>query len=263
MNRTRLKRRVLSVLALFAGLWICLHGIGVGLAQSRVQAGSGKPIIAWQSPARLHHIAGREKGDLSIGADGIEFRSGKGNTMILHYLEVQSFLLTPRSLTIETYQNRKGHLPGVERYRFDLTEAVPPKVAAELAKGVKRPSQNAVPDPTAQGIEIPAHHRTLRGGTNGTLRLRNGGIDYVTGASGDSRSWRWADLQTLSAPDPYHLLVFGYRDTYTFDLKVILPQPLYYRLVDALDRHQAAESAQKIDLQDLKSAETRVPGVQK
>ncbi len=263
MNRTRLKRRVLSGLALFAGLWICLQGTGVGLAQDRGHAGSEKPIIAWQSPARLRHIAGREKGDLSIGVDGIEFRSGKGNTMILHYLEVQSFLLTPRSLTIETYQNRKRYLPGVERYRFDLTDTVPPKVAAELAKEVKRPSQNAVPDPTAQGITIPAHHRTVRGGTNGTLRLRDGGIDYVTGASGDSRSWRWADLQTLSAPDPYHLLVFGYRDTYTFDLKEILPQPLYYRLVDALDRHHAAESAQKIDPQDLKSSVTRGPGAQK
>ncbi|HUZ95961.1 MAG TPA: hypothetical protein VMU57_13720, partial [Edaphobacter sp.] len=105
------------------------------------------------------------------------------------------------------------HLPGVERFRFHLDRAVPPEVAAELARDAQRPSQNAVPNPASQGIVIPAHHRTLTGGTNGTLRFRDGGIDYVTNAAGDSRSWRWADLQTLSNPDPYHLLIFGYRDT--------------------------------------------------
>lgn len=261
MNR-KLKQRILFGAVVSAGLLSCLEGTGVGLAQDRGPADSEKPGIAWRSPARLRHIARREKGNLSIGAEGIEFRSDKEHTMTLPYVEVQSFLVSSHSLTIETYQSRKKHLPGVERYRFDLAETVPPEVAAKLAKEVKRPSQNSVPDQEAQGTAIPAHHRTVRGGTNGTLRFHDGGIDYVTAVAGDSRSWRWSDLQTLSSPDPYRLLVFGYRDTYTFDLKEMLPQPLYYRLVDALDRHNAAESARTIVSQALKSSEAREPGVQ-
>jgi hypothetical protein len=257
MNQKRLKHRVLFGLVLFASMWFCLQGTGVGLAQSSNRSGSEKSIIVWKSPAKLHRTIGSEKGDVVIGVDGIEFRSAKGQTIELPYLEVQTFHLSPHSLWIETYQNRKMHLPGIERLRFDVSEAVPPEIAAELSNQIRRPSQNAVPDTTSQGIAIPAHHRTVRGGTNGTLRLRDSGIDYVTSVAGDSRSWRWADLQTLSAPDPYHLLVFGFRDTYSFDLKELLSQSQFYRLVDALDSHHAAESGQGMDPQSLNSSEKR------
>jgi hypothetical protein len=259
MNRERLKWYVWPVLVLCASLSPYLPGAGAETAQDR--ATPGKTAVSWQSPAKLHHTVGKEKGDFMIAADGIEFRSGKGRTMNWPFLEVQTFHLSPHTLAIETYQNRKGILPGMQRFRFDLDQAVPPNVAAELARRVQRPSQNAVPDPASPGVAIPAHHRTGTGGTNGTLRLRDGGIDYVTTVAGDSRSWRWADLQTLSDPDPYHLLVFGYRDTYTFDLKEPLQRSLFYRLIDAVDAHNAAESGQKTDVQSPKSTERHGQGV--
>jgi len=245
MNRMPLKWQVWPVLVLAASLSPCLLAQSAEIAQDRQQAASESPSPSWQSPAKLRRAVGSKKGDLLVGANGIEFRSGKGQTLKLPYLEVQTFHLSPHSLVIETYQNRKKHMPGVERLRFEMTESVSPQVAADLTKEVQRPSQNAVPDPAAQGIVIPAHHRSLAGGTNGILRFRDGGIDYVTGAPDDSRSWRWADLQTLSSPDPYHLLAFGYRDTYSFDLKELLPQSLYYRLVDEIDAQSAAESQQR------------------
>ena len=245
MNRMPLKWQVWPVLVLAASLSPCLLAQSAEIAQDRQQAASESPSPSWQSPAKLRRAVGSKKGDLLVGANGIEFRSGKGQTLKLSYLEMQTFHLSPHSLVIETYQNRKKHMPGVERLRFEMTESVSPQVAADLAKEVQRPSQNAVPNPAARGIVIPAHHRSLAGGTNGILRFRDGGIDYVTNAPDDSRSWRWADLQTLSSPDPYHLLAFGYRDTYSFDLKELLPQSLYYRLVDEIDAQSAAESQQR------------------
>ena len=245
MNRMPLKWQVWPVLVLAASLSPCLLAQSAEIVQDPQHAASERRSPSWQSPAKLRRAVGSKKGDLLVGANGIEFRSGKGQTLKLSYLEMQTFHLSPHSLVIETYQNRKKHMPGVERLRFEMTESVSPQVAADLTKEVQRPSQNAVPDPTAQGIVIPAHHRSLAGGTNGILRFRDGGIDYVTGAPDDSRSWRWADLQTLSSPDPYHLLAFGYRDTYSFDLKELLPQSLYYRLVDEIDAQSAAESQQR------------------
>jgi hypothetical protein len=220
-------------------------------------------VLSWGSPAKLHQAIGSEKGDLTIGGDGIEFRSRKGRTVKWSFVEVQTFFLSPHTLAIETYENRKHRLPGMQRFRFDLDQAVPPQLAAELARKVQRPSQNAVPDPVSQGIVIPAHHRTLTGGTNGTLRFSYGEIDYVTDTPGDSRSWRWADLQTLSDPDPYHLLVFGYRDTYTFDLKEPLPQSLFYRLVDAVDAHNTGEPETGSDVLSPSSAEKTWTGSSK
>lgn len=198
-------------------------------------------VLSWTSSAKLHHVIGQEKGDLKLTGEGIEFRSLKGRTVSWDYVEVQTFSLSPQTLVLETYQNSKHHLPGMQRFRFDLDRAVSPRIAAELARIIQRPSQNEVPDPGAQGVVILAHHRTPIGGTNGSLRFSDGGIDYVTDVRGGSRSWCWTDLQTLSNPDPFHLLVFGYRDTFTFDLKAPLSQALFYRLVDAIDVHNASE----------------------
>jgi hypothetical protein len=242
MNRRYLKLHGLPALALAGLLWCFQGAAGTGAAQGRNQAVAEKSFVVWQSPARLHGLIGKERGDFKIGVDGIGFRVENHGSEKWAFEDIQTFRLSPHRLTIETYQNRKRHVPGVARYRFDLEVAVPPSIAVELANNVQRPSQNAIPDPASQDVEcgaIPAHHNMVTGGTNGILRFRVGGIDYVSSATTDSRRWRWADLQTLSDPDPYHLLVFGYRDTYSFELKETLSPSLFYRLVDALDAHNA------------------------
>ncbi len=257
MNRRYLRRQVWPVLVVSAGLLWCSEGKGIGVAQGRNQVGAEKSFVAWQSPARLHRPVGSERGDLTIGAAGVEFQAANHGVETWGFQDIQSFRLSLHGLTIETYQDRKRHMPGVARYRFNLDAAIPSSIAAELAGAVGRPSQNAIPDSAIEGVEcaaISAHHSTVRGGTNGILRFRAGGIDYVSSTAADSRSWRWADLQTLSDPDPYHLLVFGYLDTYSFDLKETLSPSSFYRLVDALDAHNAG-SGQKTRVQ--------FPGVQR
>jgi hypothetical protein len=263
MNLKYWKRPVFLVSALSASLLLSLQGTRAGMAQTLNQAGFEKSFIDWQSPAKLHQLLGSVRGNLRVAASGIEFLGASHRTEQWAFQDVQTFRLTPHGLYIKTYQDRKRYLPGVEEYRFDLGDTVPPSIADELAMEVQRPSQNDVPFAASQGDGIPVHHRRIAGGTNGVLQFRDGGIDYVTSTAGDSRSWRWADLQTLSNPDPWHLLVFGYRDTYAFDLKEVMPQPLYYRLVDALGRHYAAGSANEIHPSDLKSLETHGPGAHK
>jgi hypothetical protein len=241
MNRELLKRLALPVLVLFANLWFSLQGTCVGHAQGLHQADSEKSFTAWQSPGKLHHIVGSEEGDLSISAAGIEFKARNRSTLNWAFPDVQTFRISPCHLALETYQNRKRHLPGVSRYRFDLDQTVPPLVAAELAREVQRPSQNAVPNPSSQGTVIAAHHRTLARSTNGILRFRDDGIDYVTSSGADSRSWRWADLQTVSNPDPWHLFVFGYRDIYAFDLKQQISRKMLNDISDEIWAHNESE----------------------
>lgn len=261
MNHSSVKRRAFSGVLLAAGVWVWLHSSATGLAQAHSETDSQQSFVTWESAARLRHFAGKNKGDLSINGNGIEFRQAKAEPMKIPYVEVQTFEIEPHSLTIKTYRNRKMGL-GVAQYKFDLVQSVPPSVAAELASRVRKPSQNSVPDPDTQAVRVAAHHRTVRGGTNGVLRFHEGGIDYVSSDSGDSRSWRWADLQTLAAPDPYHLLLFGYRDTYTFDLKEMLPQSLYYRSIQAIDTHNYAAYGQESGPRVLKGSEKRGTGVE-
>ena len=109
-------------------------------------------------------------------------------------------------------------------------------------KSVGRPVRNL----SAGGCQLrlpPPATVLASGGTksNGTLRFREEGIDYVTKSSQDSRSWRWADIQTIANQDPYHLIVFGYRETYSFDLKEPLPPELYDRVTDAVYEHSVGD----------------------
>ena len=215
-----------------------LLGIFSAPAVGAQEASIPKGSLTWRSPAMLHKTIGKENGEIVIDDAGVEFRPARGTTFNLAFLDIQTFRLSPRRLEIETYKNRTHHRPGMQRYRFELSQDVPSTVAAELARGVRRPSQNAVLDPALPNLEnIPAHHRTRTGGTNGILRFGQGGMEYVTSTSGDSRSWRWADLQTISNPAPYTLFVFGYRDTYTFDIKEPLSRALLNRLTDEIYSH--------------------------
>jgi hypothetical protein len=119
----------------------------------------------------------------------------------------------------------------VRHFRLDLSEAVSAAIAAEVVHRVGKPVVNAAADENTKAfVSIPARHGTRFGGTNGTLRFRDEGIDYVTGTTGASRSWRWADIQTLANPDPYRFRVGGYLETFDFELK----QPLSREVFDTL-----------------------------
>ncbi len=194
----------------------------------------------WETPARERRMPLRTgiHGTLTVNVGGITFRSDNGRSQSWPSVAIRTALVAPHRMVIKTYVNRSLHRPGERRYEFDLTNAIPASVAATFADGVARPLQSSVPDSEASAIAaIPAHHRSLTGGTNGVLRFRQDGIDYVTPSKEDSRTWRWADLQTLSNPDPYHLFLFGYRDTYTFDLKAPLTQALFDSASDAIYGH--------------------------
>lgn len=192
--------------------------------------------LHWQSPARLHHGFRTAKGTLIFNNSGIEFHSD--NQRFSHrwsFVEVKTFDITSHRLVITDYENRGHHMPGDRRYRFDLTRPAPPAVAEQLADLVEKPVINR--DPNAHGeafTMIPARHRTLMGGTNGTLRFSEEGIDYVTSSKRGSRNWRWQDIQTIALPDSYHFRVGGYREIFDFELKQPMSRYLFDRLWDAV-----------------------------
>jgi len=212
-----------------------------GQEQSSQERGAPVPpqlatTLDWESQARLHHGLEGSPGILTLTQDGVVFRPTKGITLHWPFLEIQTFdLLSRRRLVIAGYENRSWHAHGERKYRFDLTVAMPPDIAAELARRVAKPARNADPNPTATSFAtIPARHRTLAGGTNGTLHFGPDGIDYLTTNGQGGRSWRWSDIQTLAKPDPFQLRVNSYRETFTFELKQPMSRELFDRLWDEI-----------------------------
>jgi hypothetical protein len=190
---------------------------------------------AWQTSAKWHRTFKKaERGTLTLDADGVEFRSPKFNRR-WKYLDIHTFDLSQRELTLLTYENRPWHEPGERPFRFTLTEPMPPKVAAEFANRVGKPVRNGAPIASTAAIqEIPAHHRAWLGGSNGLLRLKEDGIVYVTESGLDSRSWSWSDIQTLASPNPYEFRVTAFREIAEFDLKQPLRRDVFEKLWDRL-----------------------------
>ena len=245
-NWTRIET---AIFALATAVFFAGFSVPSAAAQSLgaiTQANSSAVVARWDTQAREHRTRPLTKvhGTLTVDEKGVEFRASDGHSEQWTFEEIHTAFLAPQRLDLETYQNRSWHRPGEQRFRFDLTKPLPPAVAAALAARIGRPVQNADPDPSAPAVaSILVRHRTLTRGTNGVLRFRTGGIDYISRSRKDSRSWRWADLQTLSDPDPYHLFIFGYRDTYTFDLKAPLARALFNRATDEIYAHSEATAA--------------------
>ena len=189
----------------------------------------------WQAPANWHRLLKKDvPGSLVLDDAGVEFRSPKFNQRWA-FVDIHSFDLSARELTVTSYQNRPWHAPGEQRFRFTLGEPVPPEVAAQLTERVGKPVRNGIPLASVAVLsEVPAHHRMWSGGSNGTLRLKDTGIDYVTENVRDSRTWRWADIQTIANPNPYELRVTGYRETVEFDLKKPLVRVVFEQMWDRL-----------------------------
>jgi hypothetical protein len=192
--------------------------------------------VPWQSPAQFHQVLKKlTAGTLLFDNTAVEFKSQKFSHRWV-YDEIKTFELSgARELVITDYENRHWHEPGERRFRFTLSQPMPPGTAAEFASRVGRPVINGDSFPSPVVIaELPAHHRERFGGSNGTLRLREDGIDYVAADGRDGRSWRWSDIQTLANPDPWEFRVMAYREIVEFDLKRPLSRELFDRLWNSL-----------------------------
>jgi len=197
--------------------------------------------IEWQSPAQFRQILKKAiKGTLLFDNEGVEFRAPKFSHRWL-YGEIKTFDLSgARELVITGYENRHWHEPGERTFRFTLSQLMPPGTAKEFTARVRRPVINGDPnpgDPYPSAVviaELPAHHRERFGGSNGTLRFREDGIDYVASDGRDGRSWRWSDIQTLANPNPWEFRVMAYREIVEFDMKQPLSGELFDRLWNSL-----------------------------
>jgi hypothetical protein len=191
----------------------------------------------YSTPAEWHRSLKRPvEGTLVFDDAGVEFQSPKFSRRWL-YGDIKTFDLISirppggQELVITDYENRHWHEPGERQFRFTLRAPVSPQLAAGMTSRVGRPVINGNPDPGAGVIgEFPAHRRKRIGGSNGTLRFRDDGIDYVTPDGLDGRRWRWTDIQTLANPNPWEFRVSAYREIVEFDLK----QPLSRDLFDTL-----------------------------
>ena len=169
-----------------------------------------------------------QPGDLHIDAQGITFRSTDGKTTVMIQMRDlrEASVADPRGLRFETYDVDKWKPIERRGYTFCAqTDAPLDSLAQFLTARLHRPVvghywQRAL-------FEVPAYHRRAFGGSNGTLRIGEESIQYLSDQPADARTWLYRDIETIGRPDSFRFRVTTSRETYVVELKDELPEGAY------------------------------------
>jgi hypothetical protein len=197
-----------------------------------------------------------EPGQLRIDTSGIEYRSANGKTSIrLPFIDVHEMDVSdPSAIRVETYEMLKRKLSGRRSYVFRLrsSRAVEEndRLTQFLSERVNRPLLGSHTIEAKPEFEIPAYHRHVLNGCNGTLQITPEGIRFLSTKEDHSRTWKYSEIQTIGGSDPFSFRVTTLAETFSFDLKDRLPKEAYefvwQRVYDLQPRYTKAnpEAAQ-------------------
>jgi hypothetical protein len=220
---------------------------------------------AWTASAEtlrwdVRHVSASRKligktrlGTLEFGEEGLIFeetgKSKKPMRLNVPYREVQQFTLAPERVQLRLYEDSSLWKLGADKvFTFDR-----PKPAgfdaldAFLRPRLEQRLASAVPHkPAGEPLWSLAvkHHRGIQG-SQGTLRVGKDWISYSTEAKGDSRFWRFADIENVSSTSPFELILTTYERSryhhggfkiFRFQLKQRLSEERYEQLWNALEK---------------------------
>jgi hypothetical protein len=98
----------------------------------------------WQTPTQWHRLLKKAvPGTLLLDDGGVEFRSAKFNQRWA-YVDIHSFDLSTRELTLTSYQNRPWHEPGDRSFHFTWSEPIPPEIAAQFTEQLHESSREGL-----------------------------------------------------------------------------------------------------------------------
>jgi hypothetical protein len=182
---------------------LCLWFGGLLLVCSTIQAQEVR------FPVRHGRLLRDRIGELIFGDTGIEYRTkGKGDARIWKYEGIQQLgLLSPKELTIVTYEDSKWKLGRDLFYRFTITNGeITPALWTQLQAKLKRPVVSAlIPPDIAPKFTIPVKHLRGFSGTQGMLEIGDEYIIYKTAVLKDSRIWRYQDISSVGTTGPFQM----------------------------------------------------------
>lgn len=200
----------------------------------------GGAMAAWgaQLPVRHEHLHGGCNGILTVDGDGIRFAGPKKHAWYWKYEDIQELKLEPRKVRIVTYKDDKLRLGADREYEF--TGDLP---AADLYQLWKtRMDQRfvaALPEAAPEGVHFPVKRLKRISGSEGVLTFGKDTIVYTTPAKGESRTWRYMDIDSISSSGPFELTIttferarwdYGGRKGFDFALKQPIAEAAYNQL---------------------------------
>lgn len=165
------------------------------------------------------------------------------------YQDVQELWLSPDKLVLVTYKDRPRFLGIDKEYTFfsagerSFTEAYP-----MLKEKLDQRFVAALADPEATPLwEIPVKLLGIIQGSEGVLQVGPSRIVYKTERKGNSRTWRYQDIENISTSGPFQLTLttferakthYGSLKGFNFQLKQRLDERQYELLWKQLNREK-------------------------
>lgn len=214
----------------------------------------------WRGQSRVGHLPPHFKkagnmGKLTVSDTAIAFEeTGTAGKKPKHpevwrwtYQDIRQLKISPKSLSVVTYKDNAWKFGADRQYDFDLVSEGSFADAYELLKN--RLDQRFVavfPDKVSQPLwDIPVKHLLRFGGDEGVLEVGAAAIVYKSQKEGESRTWRYDDIENVSSSGPFQLTVttferakthYGDFKEFNFQLKEKLPEARYNDLWLRLNR---------------------------
>jgi hypothetical protein len=193
---------------------------------------------------RHRHLRRDGIGKLSVTQDGLAFsESGKGHkhSRTWTYEDIQQLELSSETLRILTYEDQKLKFGRDREYFFDrLPEGFAQTVYGQWRERLDQRFIAVLPDKGVQPVfEIPAKLLGIFQGSEGVVRFAADRIVYQTEKPGESRTWRFVDIENVATAGPFDLSVntgehHGATNTasreFRFQLKKPIPEVRYNEL---------------------------------
>ncbi|HKZ53022.1 MAG TPA: hypothetical protein VJ085_07065 [Candidatus Acidoferrales bacterium] len=164
-----------------------------------------------------NHAVGSCQGVLVVGESDIRYQAdNRADSRIWTYLDIKK-VESPsvRKLAIYTHEDQTIQLGRDKVFDFEFIEGeVTDELYNFIVNRLARP-QSATTPPTPPGgrWEMAAKHVHTFGGCEGTLKVTDNYIEYVTDNVNDARVWKYLDIKRLDSPSSYLLNIYTYEDT--------------------------------------------------
>jgi len=190
------------------------------------------------------HALGSCQGKLILSDHAISYDASNGkHSQRWPHLDIQRLDVSSTRVWFETFQSQGWEkLKRDKAFEFRLLEG---QLTAEtqefLRSKLSRPMVARLIGANGSDVRLlSVRHRHRLGGCEGQLRVEKDRLLYSTDLARDKRAWRFDEIETIGSPDPYHLRVTTYNETFTFDLKKALEEKTYRFLWAKVHRLGAA-----------------------
>jgi len=206
--------------------------------------------------AQHGHTLGSCRGTLVFDDTELRYES-REHSFQWPYSGVQELkLLDAGRVRVLTYEDRGKLLLGTDRaFHFHVEGPLEPAARMLAEKLDQRLVVGFATRPETVLAEFPVKHvRTLRG-EDGKLAFGEDLVSFIAESSGESRTWRYSDIESISTTGPFRLTLttferqrgqYGNRRQFNFQLKRAISEETFNRLWRRVHRDNDLELLEKL-----------------